>query len=252
MKKVLWIAGIGIVLLLALLLLLWGSLDAIVKRAVEGVGSSATGAPVTLSDVNISLTSGQASMNGLKVANPPGFATDSAIRLGGIKVVLDTASLGGDTIVVKEVVIDGPEVTYEVGTGGTNIGAIQANLDKFTGGGAAKPAEAKPEEGGGKKLIIEKLTIQQGRVEVAATFLGDRKLGAALPAVTLKDIGKEEGGATPGEVAKEILGSITGGVTKAVKTLDLDALQKGVKGALEGAGKALEGAGKGVKDLFGK
>jgi hypothetical protein len=237
-----------------LLLVVWWRIDWIVKSAVESVGSSATGSEVTLKEVDISLTSGQASMNGLTVGNPQGFATDSAIRLGGIKVVLDTASLTSDTIVVKEVLIDGPEVTYELGTGGSNIGAIQTNVDRFAGGDAAKPSEKAPaaEEGGGKKIIIEKLTIQQGRVEVAATFLGNNKLGAPLPSITLTDIGKESGGATPGEIAAKILDAITGGVTDVVGTLGLDKLAKGAGVVIDEAGKVLEGAGQGIKDLFGK
>ena len=253
-KKLLWIGGIVAVLGIVLLLSVWASLDSIVKKAVESVGSSATGAEVTLNDVSISLTSGQASMNGLTVGNPPGFVTDSAIRLGGIKVVLDTSTVTSDTIVIKEVVIDGPQVTYEVGAdAGSNIGAIQANVDKFAGGDASKPAAAKPEDaGGGKKFIIERLTIREGRVEVAATFLGNNKLGADLPAITLKDIGKSSGGATSGEVAAEILDAITGKVIAAVGKLDLDKLAKDAGNILDEAGKLLEGAGKGIDDLFGK
>ena len=252
-KKLLWIGGIAAVLGIVLLLVAWANLDSIVKKAVESVGSSATGTDVTLDDVNISLTSGQASMNGLTVGNPPGFATDSAIRLGGIKVVLDTSTVTSDTIVIKEVVIDGPQVTYEVGANaGTNIGAIQANVDKFAGGAAAKPAEAKPEEGGGKKLIIEKLTIREGRVEVAATFLGNNKLAADLPPITLTDIGKKSGGATSGEVAAEILDAITDSVVTAVGTLDLNQLSKDASKLLDDAGKLIKGAGKGIDDLIGK
>ena len=241
LKKLLWIVGIGVVLVVGLLLFVWGNIDSIVKKAVESVGSSATGTDVTLSEVNISLTSGQAAMNGLKVGNPKGFATDSAIRLGGIKVVLDTGTVTSDTIVVKEVVIDGPQVTYELGTGGSNIGAIQANVDKFSGG----PSEPKAaDEGGGKKFIIEKLSIREGRVDVAATMLGNRKVGATLPPVEMKDIGKSEGGATSGEVAEKILAAITSGVIEAVKKLDLGKLEKDADELLR--------AGKEIKDLFGK
>lgn len=84
-----------------------------------------------------------------------------------------------------------------------------------------------------------------------------------LPDLHLTDIGKEDDDATPGEVAKEILGTIQRSAGKAVATLDLggvaDAVEKGLGGAKdalsEGAGSAgdalSEGAGKAGEALKG-
>lgn len=258
-KILLWTCGIVIVLLVVAVLLIWSFLGTVVKQAVETVGSQATGAKVTLDDADIAPLRGYATLTGLTIGNPKGFATDYAIRLGKIHVVLDPSTVMSDTIVIKEVLIDGPEVIYEVDLGGSNIGAIEENVDKFTGGDQPKPDAPPPpaeEAGPGKKIIIEKLTVQQGYVHVAATFLGNNKIGAPLPSITLTDIGKEEQGASYGEVAGEFLDAILGSILSVVSTLGLDKLAeeagvilKGAAGVVEDGANAIN---EGLKSIFGK
>jgi hypothetical protein len=238
---------------------------------VETLGSDATQSEVTLAEADVSVTSGKGALKGLKIGNPEGFATDSAFELGEISIDLDVESLGSDTIVVKDILIDAPQVTYEMTTsGGSNIQAIKENVDDFLkrhGGGKKEKDETTPDEqgepeepkapkGDGKKVVIENLRIQGGKVNVSATFLGGKKVGAPLPGVHLKDLGKKEGGLTPEQVTAEILAALTNVTDQAVETLDIDALKKGVDEAVDKAGKALDDAadkaGKAVKDLFGK
>jgi len=246
----------------------------IIKTVVEKVGSDATQAKVTLNAVDLDMIQGSGAMKGLTVGNPQGFKTPSAFELGTIALHLDTASLKSDTVIVKSIIIKGPVVTYEKAGDNSNVDAIKANVDsyakKFGGAGGA----AKKEEGQGKKVIIEKLTITGGKVKLNAGVLGDKTLDAALPDLTLTDIGKDKGGANPGEVAKavidrltagimainpeklignaaEMLGNAAKGATDAVKGAT-EGAGKAVEGVTGGAGKALEGAGEKMKGLFGK
>lgn len=263
MKRLLLIVGIlGVLLVAGILLFLLTGLGAAIKAAVESVGPEVTRTEVKLASADVSLTSGEGTLKGLLIGNPKGFATPSAIELGEIRVKIDTSTVTSDVIVIKEVVIDGPEVTYEVGSGGSNIGVIQENVNSFTGGdgggGSKAPGGGRKRGGGGAseepaaagsgdapgtKIIIEDLVIRNGRVSVSATFLGGKKLGASLAEVHLTNLGKDSGGATAGEIAKEILGALTGGVMDAVGTLNLDSLAKGVTDTLGGAlGGALDGA----------
>lgn len=261
MKKILIVVGALVVLAVVGVLVLVGSLGAVIKSAVQKFGSDATGAEVTLADADLSVTSGEGSLKELVIGNPQGFNTDSAFRLGEIGLKLDTASLSSDTIVVKEILIAGPEVTYELGGSGSNIGKIQQNVDayvkQFTGGGGGKsggdktPTADEPaaDSGGGKKIVVENLIIREGRINVSATFLGGKKVGTTLPAVHLTDLGKSEGGLSPEELTGEILDAMTSGVTDAVAGLDLGGMADKAKDAVDGA---VEGAGKAIKDLFGK
>jgi len=238
MKRILLIGG-GLVVLLVLIVIafLFTGLGAAIKAIVEGVGSEVTKTDVRLASADVSLTSGEGELNGLVVGNPKGYKTPSAIELGRIKVKIDTSTVTSDTIVVNEILIDGPRLTYEVGPGGSNIGVIQSNVDSFTGGGGGEKAPAAKEEGG-TKVIIERLLVTNGRVDVSATFLEGTTAGAVLEKIELRDIGKASGGATAAEVAQKLLSALTDSAMKAVGTLDLDSLkkraEKGVQGALDG------------------
>jgi hypothetical protein len=255
------VAAVLIVVLAVAFYFLFASLGSLIVAAVESFGSEATQAKVELSEAEVSMTSGEGALRGLSVGNPAGFATDSAIQLGAVRLKLDVATVTSDPVVIKEIVVQGPEVTYELGEAGSNIDALQRNVEGYAkrmsggdggqgsgGGGGGGSAEA-------PKLIIENLYVRDGKIEVSATGLGGKTLSVPLPTIHLKDIGKDTGGATPDQVMAKFFSSITGSVGKAVAPLSLDKLTgaaesaaTGAKGALE---KGAEGAGEKLKKLFG-
>ena len=271
MKIGLGAVGALIVVIGGASIFLLSNLDGLIKEAVEKVGSEATQSKVSLNEVSISITSGSGALRGLTVANPKGFKTPSAFELGGISITLDTGSIGQDPIIIKEILITKPKVTYELGADGSNIDAIQKNVDayakQFSSGGGAKKEEEGP------KIIIEHLYIRGGEISVSAAFLRGKALTTPLPGVHLKDIGKEKKGASPAEIAEKNIGSLTKGAGSAVGALNLDKMMESAgeaakmigdkaKDAMKGAGDVTKGAGetlekglgetgKGLKKLFG-
>ena len=251
MKKVL--IGVVVVIVLVAAGIYWfaSNLDSFVKTAVEEYGSKATKTKVTLDSVKLSLTEGKGTLAGLTMGNPEGFKSDNAMTLGEISVALDTASLGSDTIVIKEIDVGAPKVTYELGPGGSNFDVIRKNVDAYAGGAGGSGGGGSSE--GGKKLVIENLYIRDGKVNVSAAALAGKSVGAPLPTIHLKDIGKDSGGATPAEVADKVIKAISSGATKAVGTLDLDKLTGGATGAAKGViEKGKEGVGGTLNKLLGK
>ena len=248
MKKILYIGGALLVVIAIGLYFLLSSLNSIVKAAVEKVGSDATQAQVRLKDVDIQITSGKGAMRGLTVGNPSGFKTDRAFSLGEISLQVDVGSVTKDPIVIKEIVISAPEVTYELASGGSNIDALQRNVNAYTGGGKAEKSKSSSE--GGKKLVIENLYVRNGKVNVSATALGGKTMTTPLPDIHLTNIGKQSGGATAGQVTQQVLSAIGQSATKAATSLpDVGKL---VGSAKESATGAAKGAGEGLKKLFGK
>lgn len=227
MKKVL--IGVAVIVVVLAIAVYWfvGNLDSLVKTAIETSGSDITKTEVTLEKVELSPTSGAGSLSGLTMGNPAGFESDHAFKLGQVSVALDTESIGGDTIVIKEVVIAAPSVTYEIGSAGSNIDVIRKNVEAYTGGGDQKESDV--------KLVIENLYIRDGKVNVSASALGGKSLGAPLPAIHLKDIGKKSGGASPGEVTNQIIKAVSSGATQAVGTLNLDKVLGGATGIAKDA-----------------
>ena len=116
-----------------------------------------------------------------------------------------------DTVHFKGILISGPEVTYEWKSDGSNLEALQRNVKKFAGigGGDSKSSGGESSlsssDEGGKKLIIDRIILREGKVSVSAdsAFLKGKKLNAPLPNIELKDIGKEDGGASAGDVIAE-------------------------------------------------
>lgn len=265
------IVGVVIIAIVGVFIYVYSNLDSIVKDAVETYGPRYTGVSVKLAKVELSPESGEGKLSGLIVGNPPGYKTDTAFKLGSISMNVDLASLTSDTIVIKSIVIDAPDVTYEFGEGGSNIDVIQKNVQQAAGGsaGGAKPAsEEKKEEEGGKKMVIDSLVITNGHVAVSHPLLAGKKIGAGLPTIRLKDIGKDKkGGATPAEVVAKVMDALDKQIGAAVSSTNVqDMLKglgsgaegaiKGIQGGAEGAGKTLDdvtkGAGDAVKSLFGK
>ena len=273
MKRVFVIAGaVGGVLVAVIVVaavILYSSLDSLIETGVEDVGSDATLATVSLKAAKVSPTSGEGSLSDLYVGNPKGFETESAFRLGEVSVKFDVATLADDVIIIEEVTIISPEVTYELGPDGSNIDAIKRNVEAYvsaltgsSGGAGSSPGD----DGSGPKLIIENFYIRNGVVNVSATVLAGSTLSAPLPDIHLTDIGKEEGGATPGQLVAEVLASVTGGIGSAIAPLDLGAitdkigegaagageeLTEGAEGAAGAISEGVEGAGESLKKLLG-
>ena len=253
MKKILIGLAVVVLIIAGGLFYVWQNLGSLIKTAVEEAGSRTTQVKVTLKDVDAGkVTEGALALRGLVVGNPSGFKTDSAFQLGEISVKVDPATVTSDTIVVKEVVIAAPHVTYEFAGGGSNIGTIQKNVEKLAGGGSSASSSSSSE--GGKKVIIENLYVRDGKVDVSADFLQGQKTGASLPTIHLKDIGKSGGGATPAQVAEQVIAAIGKSATSAVAKLDVgaikDALGKELGDRMGGATDMLKQGTGGVTDTL--
>jgi hypothetical protein len=244
------------------------SMDSLVTMAVEKYGSAALNAEVTLDKTQISLKSGKGTLTGLKVGNPKGFETDSAFQLGEVSLTIDAPTITKGTVIIKEILIAAPQITYELGSNGSNLDALQRNAVDYAGGGSEGAGDDNPPANepkkSGKKLIIESLVIRDGKVNVSAVGLQGKKMSVDLPAVRMANIGKSEGGATPGDVVKKLMDALNQAAGGAVKNLGIGKIAEEVEGVVKGATEALESAdpekiekkaeelGDAVKGLFGK
>ena len=267
MKKLIKIAGGLVVVLVALFAALELSLDKLVLKGVNAAAPAALGVPVTLQDASISLLRGKAALQGLHIGNPEGFKTDGLFDLASISVDIDNSTLLSDTIVIREIAIDGLALTYEKGLLDSNLGALieqlSAGAEKESpeAGEAEEPAEPQEAtEKPAKKVVIEKLSITGSRMNFsitgAAALTGGGAIPLPLPPITLADLGKEKEGVTFVEAIQEVLRAIAGAAGTAIAgggNLVDDAGKAVGEGAAE-AGKAVGGAaldaGKAVGDAL--
>jgi len=249
MKRAL-IIGIGGFLVISIIgfYVLYSSLDSIIEAAIEKYGSEITQTEVSLDGVAIDPANGRGALKGLQVGNPAGFETGYAAKLGEISMAIDIGTLTEDVIVIKEIRITKPAVTYEISSKGSNIDALQRNIDAYTGSGGSGKKAASSEIQAGPKLVIDDLYITDGKISVSAAALKGKALSSALPDIHLTGIGRKSGGATAGEVAKTIMASLSKGVGKGVAVLNLDDVLGAVGGGVKGAADVIK---KGTGDIGG-
>jgi len=257
MKTLLKIGVVLVVLVVIAVAVVTSNLDKMIKAGVETMGPEITGTSIKLESVDLSLLSGEGRLKGLVVGNPPGFQTERAFKLGDARVKVDLKSVLTDKLVIEEIMIDGPEITYEAGASGNNLNKIQENVAAFAQkagaqGGAEPKAEKK--EPGQKKVQINHFILKNAQVNASATMFKGKTLTVSLPDIHLKDIGKESEGTTMGKASSEVFAAINKSVVQAV-TGSGKFLEKGAEAVGEAAkslggdaGKAVEG----LKGLFGK
>ena len=256
-KKIFISFGVLAVLAASGLYLLASNINSIVKTAVEEGGTMVTGVSVKLDKSNIDLTNQRGALMGLSVANPSGFNTSYAFNFGAIGLDLGEGSTAS-VLVIDKVVIDKPEITYEIGSSESNIDAIQKNIDRFVSVAGNDSPSSSPSDGKGIKMIIKDLYIRDGKINVSASLMQGKTITTNLPEIHLKDIGKKSGGASAGQVAEQLIAAISKNAGGAVGALDLSkigikdlgAITKGATDTLKNVGSS--GAGTiegGIKDV---
>jgi len=251
MKKLFWILC-GVVIALVLLVLvavltLPFTINPIVKTAASVGGPKVLGVPVSVGNVTLSPLSGSLTISQLTVGNPRGYSDKSAFAVDKVDVELDLRSLLSDTIGVKKIQIDAPAISFEVKDGISNFDAILSHAKKAESEEKAKPSEEKKP---GKKVIIDSFTLNSAKVSCTTAWTFGKPLTIPLPSVTVKDIGKSSGGATPVEAVTQVINEIVAGLSQAVSALAKQS-EDVLKGALKGSGDATKGvtdALKGVTD----
>ncbi len=249
MKKIL--LGLVVVVLLGVgggAWWLYSERDSLIADAIRTYGPQILGVPVKLGGVKTDVASQTAALHGLVIGNPAGFATPHALSLSAVSVKLDIGSLTKDVILIKEISVVKPDITYEHKSGGSNLDVIQRNAESYVAKKTAEFGSGKDEKKDagkkepGKKLIIEHFYLKDAKANVSAEILKGKTMSVPVPDLHLTDIGKKTNGATAGEAAKQIISAITASVTKAASSLvsiDVEGLKKKGTEAVSGALKGL-------------
>ncbi len=196
MKKLLSFFLAITVILIITLGIIYYMLGSIISTGIETVGPKATGGDVKLAHVNIDLLNGEAGLKGLTIGNPPGFTAKDAFTLGAVSIKIDKSTVMGNPVVIKDILIDGANITWE-GLTGDNLKKIMQNIKNFAnktiGTAKASTKTVKPEKKTApKKVIINNFSFQNSFIHIV---LGNKQVAQIkLPDIHLSDIGKAEGG----------------------------------------------------------
>ena len=215
MKFIAKLFGLLVVLLIVMVGVLLVYPNQLIQEGVETFGSEVAKTEITLESVDLSVFSGKGSLRGLKINNPEPFnKTPHAFSVGAIDLELQPKSLMGDVIRIHLLRIVAPEISYERQGKADNISALQKNIEDSLNLQAEE--DSNDDAGAEKKIIIEKLVIQDAKVNVYHKIFGDKHKSIELLDITLNDIGEKSNGATAVEVGSQIMEAIKRTVTKQV------------------------------------
>ena len=257
MKTIVKVIGVIVLLVVIGLVLVSVSLNSIIQSGVETIGPNITGTTVTLEKVDLSVLSGEGQLHGLMVGNPQGFHTENAFELATIYVNTEVESALSDKLIIKEIIIDSPKITFEGTLSGSNISQINENVEKFSASAGEEEKERGSEEQqeDEMKIQIDHFILKNAQVSLSTPLLQGQEFTIPLPEIHLRDIGKQSGGATLQEVAALIFSAINKAIVEAVsksgKLIDkgLEKIDEHLGGsAKDAASKVLEG----VKGIFGQ
>ena len=252
--------GVLIVLAVSIVVVVIGLvlfLDSIVKKGLETVGPKITQVSIKVDAVNLSLLSGAAKVKGLVVGNPQAYKTPQAISIGAADVGVSPLSVFSDKIVVRSVLVEAADITFEGGLGGNNLSKIMDNVNAIAknGGTASTNTTAKAADEHGRKFEVDDLLITGARVHVSLTGMSGRELTLPLPDIHLTNLGKNNTGITAADLTRRVLGAITTAAVKAVANASTD-IGKSAGNLGKDAGKAVgQGVNKvtrGIGGLFKK
>ncbi|HXC35083.1 MAG TPA: hypothetical protein VNV43_04365 [Candidatus Acidoferrales bacterium] len=252
MKKILLRVVLAVFVLIVLaLVVVFFSLNSIVKKGVETLGPDMTKVEVRLGSADISPFSGGGKLSKLFVGNPEGFKTTSAIQMGDIKVGVKVSSVLKDVIVINEINIQAPEITLEGNLSGNNLSKILDNVSGTDEKQKATPAAAGAKKE--KKYCVKELMIDGGKINLSLdlSILGGKSATIPLPAIHLSNIGTETDGVTAAELVKQILKPLLESVLDAAKK-EIASGGKGLENLGKGGVNDAKKAAGGVLDMFQK
>jgi uncharacterized protein involved in outer membrane biogenesis len=238
-RKVL-LAVLALLLLIGAGLYFLGSnLNGIVTSVIEKQGSAALQTSVRVSGVDIRLSEASAAISGLNVGNPEGFS-GNAIELGGFSVQLDASSLTSDTVVIKDITVDGARINVLQQGASNNLTELLAGLQQGPSDDTTATDDTTAAEGPGTKLIIDRFSLQGASASIS-NLDTEEMSEVALATIVLRDIGRASNGATGAEIAEQILGpvleaAIASAATQAIKDSASKKIGDSVGGFLKGIG----------------
>jgi len=208
MKKALKII---LVIFLTILLVLFFFGGPVIKNVINKTMPLTLGVPVSIGDVQLYPVRGIVKISDLAIGNPEGFKTENLFKMKELFFNFKVLSLFTDKIIIHEISVIGPEITYEATMSGSNVGAMQEQLGGDEEEKPEKEEQPKPEDAkSGKKIIIEKFVMEEGRINLSMPGMMGTSMPIPLPPIEMKDIGKEDNkdGASRKEVREKILGTI--------------------------------------------
>ncbi|NVJ69738.1 MAG: hypothetical protein HWE08_05255 [Alphaproteobacteria bacterium] len=222
MKKLLLVL-LGVVVIVAGVA--YTQIDSIVKVGVETGGPKALKVPVKVGSVSLSPFSGKVQVKELEIGQPEGFGEGNIASVASFDMKLEPSTLMSDHIIIDTIVIDTPMLDARRMGGISNFEKLQQAI----GTRDTAPSEI--------TLTIKNMLVKAPTVAVKNEGTIDVDQTIKLADFTITDLGTDEKGLSPPEIARHVMEvlqpQIAQALIKAGASDKIKDLTKGAEGKLE-------------------
>lgn len=253
MKLLVRLAVLGTLALAGGAIALYALLPSAARTAVEMGSEEALGVPAALGGLPLSVGPESASLGieRLAITNPEPFEESAFFEVDLASVTLDTASVLGDVVRVREVRLDGTRLNLVQRGSSSNLawflGRLPSN-DAATPSPDADPGS--PEPGSGKLVAVDRVVLSglSARLELEGVPMGAGVYEVTLPAMDL-DLSEAE----PGDVGSLLQVLLREVIDDSLAALEVELPPGTTKALLEGGGwSAIKGAAKEALEQEGR
>jgi hypothetical protein len=174
------------------------------KIAIAGIGSvlsNVLDAPCSISRVQLDLNKQVLELSGVKIGNPKGFDTASAIQVEHARVEADPKLLFGKAPEIRVLSIDGVTVNAEANRHGINLKKL---LDSANRRVPAPLLQGDPN----KRFKINSAVLDNGIINITTDFLGKNTTEKKLNKIEMSLVGKDGQGVTAQEAMSTLMNKL--------------------------------------------
>lgn len=245
-KNIVGIIVVLLVLLIGLIVSLPVTIGPIVRKGAATAAPRVLGVEMSIGDVKLKPLAGQLMISDLKIGNPEGYSDKDAFAVKTVDINLKTATLfKGDTIHITKILIEDPAISYETVGNVSNFDKMMAKAQSAEKKEESEKPRADARKKPKKKVIIDEFVLNGSKVSYASKITFGKPITLPLPPVSVRDIGKESGGASMVEAVSQVITRVVGGLKDAITKLatgSAGALKDIGKGATDAVGDVSKGA----------
>jgi uncharacterized protein involved in outer membrane biogenesis len=229
-KKIIILSVVFLSIVFLILDFLSYRVDKIVKNLIINQGNQVLGQHVTVGKIDTSILGSSIKISNIEIKNLDGFKNKNIIQIKNINANFVLTSLFKDTIVIKDINIDGATLYYELLINNKevkdNVSSFKPALKNSTGSSAkeievSKELEAKNQsKKKNKDFLINQLTINNTKINASSEFLDINK-DIILNKMSFNNVGTDEKSTKFKEVLKMVFANVLLNINNEIIQSDL-------------------------------
>ncbi len=229
-KKIIILSAVFLSIVFLIIDFLSYRVDKIVKNLIIDQGNQALGQQVSIGKIDTSILGSSIKISNIEIKNLDGFKNKNIIQIKNINANFVLTSLFKDTIVIKDINVDGATLYYEVLI---NNKEVKDNVSSFKpalknpSGASAKEIEASKElesknqsKKKNKEFLINQLTINNSKINASSEFLDINK-DITLNKMSFNNVGTAEKSTKFKEVLQMVFANVLLNINNEVIQSDL-------------------------------